>query len=158
MRPAGLVVGGLVILATIGLVAQETSSPAIQQADLDRYCVSCHNNRLKTGGLSLEGLDVTRPAADAAVWEKVVRKLRSRMMPPAGAPRPDDATYDALVAHLEGVARSRRRGASQPGTRRDVPAPEPRRIPERRARHPGARRGRGVRCCPRTTPATASTT
>ena len=102
MRPAGVIVGGLVILATIGLVAQETSSPAIQQADLDRYCISCHNTRLKTGGLSLEGLDVTRPAADAAVWEKVVRKLRSRMMPPAGAPRPPDASYDALVAHLEG--------------------------------------------------------
>jgi hypothetical protein len=102
MRPAGIVVGGLVILATIGLVAQETSSPAIQQADLDRYCLSCHNNRSRTGGLSLEGLDVTRPAADAAVWEKVVRKLRSRMMPPAGAPRPSDASYDALVTHLEG--------------------------------------------------------
>ncbi len=91
------------LLATIGLVAQETSSPASQQADLDRYCVSCHNTRLKTGGLSLEGLDVAQPAADAATWEKVVRKLRSRMMPPAGAPKPSDASYDALVAHLEGA-------------------------------------------------------
>jgi len=82
----------------MGLLAQEPSS---QQADLNRYCVSCHNTRLKTAGLSLEALDVTQPGLDPAIWEKVVRKLRSRMMPPAGAPRPDDAGYDALVGHLE---------------------------------------------------------
>src|SRR5688500_11923202 len=96
---AGVGICTLLLVASMGLLAQE---PPSYQADLNRYCVSCHNNRLKTAGLSLEGLDVTQPGIDAAVWEKVVRKLRSRMMPPAGAPRPDDATYDALVAHLEG--------------------------------------------------------
>ncbi len=49
----------------------------------------------------LAGLDVARPASDAATWEKVVRKLRGRMMPPAGVPRPDEATYNALVSDLE---------------------------------------------------------
>jgi hypothetical protein len=76
-----------------------TASP--HRATLDRYCVSCHNDRVKAGGLVLAGLDVARPATDAATWEKVVRKLRGRMMPPAGAPRPAEAIYDAFVADLE---------------------------------------------------------
>jgi mono/diheme cytochrome c family protein len=92
--------GGLLVLTSIAPQAQE---PPSLQADVNRYCVTCHSARLKTGGLSLEALDVTQVAADAATWEKVVRKLRGRMMPPAGAPRPDDAGYDALVAHLEGA-------------------------------------------------------
>jgi hypothetical protein len=78
-----------------------SAAPSPHRATLDRYCVTCHNARTKTGGLSLEGLDVTRVESDSDTWEKVVRKLRGRMMPPAGLPRPDDATYDALVAHLE---------------------------------------------------------
>jgi len=76
-----------------------TSSP--HRATLDRYCVTCHNDRVKAGGLVLAGLDVARPASDAATWEKVVRKMRGRMMPPAGLPRPDEATYNALVSDLE---------------------------------------------------------
>jgi hypothetical protein len=56
---------------------------------------------VKAGGLVLAGLDVARPASDAATWEKVVRKMRGRMMPPAGLPRPDEATYNALVSDLE---------------------------------------------------------
>jgi hypothetical protein len=63
--------------------------------------VTCHNSRTRTAGLALDTLDVTRVAADAETWEKVVRKIRGRMMPPPGLPRPDDATYDALSAHLE---------------------------------------------------------
>jgi len=71
------------------------------QATLDRYCATCHNDRVKAGGLVLAGLDAARPASDAATWEKVVRKLRGRMMPPAGLPRPDETTYNALVSDLE---------------------------------------------------------
>jgi len=78
-----------------------SATPSPHRATLDRYCVTCHNERLKTGGLSLEGLDVTRLESGSETWERVVRKLRGRMMPPAGLPRPDDATYDALVTHLE---------------------------------------------------------
>ena len=80
-------------------VPSVTASPL--RATLDRYCVTCHNDRVKAGGLVLAGLDVARPAPDAATWEKVVRKLRGRMMPPAGVPRPDEATYNALVSDLE---------------------------------------------------------
>ncbi|HVQ12174.1 MAG TPA: DUF1592 domain-containing protein, partial [Vicinamibacterales bacterium] len=75
-----------------------TASP--HRATLDRYCITCHNDRVKAGGLVLAGLDAARPAPDAATWEKVVRKLRGRMMPPAGLPRPDETTYNALVSDL----------------------------------------------------------
>jgi mono/diheme cytochrome c family protein len=77
----------------------EVISP--QGAVLNRYCVSCHNDRLKTAGLALDKLDVNEVGAAASVWEKVVQKLRSGAMPPAGRPRPDKTTYDSLIASLE---------------------------------------------------------
>jgi hypothetical protein len=70
------------------------------RAVIDRYCASCHNERLKTGGLALDGSAKT-PAENPEVWEKVVRKLRPRYMPPAGLPRPDERTYQALLSSLE---------------------------------------------------------
>jgi hypothetical protein len=68
---------------------------------LDRYCVTCHNAKLKTAGLSLEQVDPSRVGLDAEMWEKVARKLRTREMPPSGIPRPDQATYEQLVSTLE---------------------------------------------------------
>ena len=65
------------------------------------YCVSCHNARLKTADLALDQLDPASPGAHADVWEKAIRRLRTGMMPPAGAPRPDAATRRALVESLE---------------------------------------------------------
>jgi cytochrome c551/c552 len=94
-----VVVGTASVVLAPALGAAAATS---QKAALDQYCVSCHSARLKTGGLSLEGIDVDRVAADAATWEKVVRKLRLRVMPPLGARRPDEATYDGLVSWLEG--------------------------------------------------------
>jgi mono/diheme cytochrome c family protein len=69
---------------------------------LDTYCVTCHNQRLETGGVSLESADLSRVAEDRDLWEKVVRKLRVGTMPPQGARRPDRATADALSDWLEG--------------------------------------------------------
>ncbi|NOT27814.1 MAG: DUF1587 domain-containing protein, partial [Acidobacteria bacterium] len=77
------------------------ASPAQHGAVLNRYCVTCHNERIKTGGLALNTVDLANPAAHAEVFEKVVQKLRGRAMPPAGAPRPDDATYESLASYLE---------------------------------------------------------
>ncbi|MBI4888044.1 MAG: DUF1592 domain-containing protein [Acidobacteria bacterium] len=68
---------------------------------LDRFCVTCHNARLQTAGLSLDSVDVGHPAENAAVWEKVLHKLRARDMPPSGAPHPDNAAYEALATYLE---------------------------------------------------------
>jgi len=68
---------------------------------LNRYCVTCHNTRLKTAGLTLDTMDVERLGDHAETWEKVVRKLRTRSMPPVGRPRPDKATYTAVASSLE---------------------------------------------------------
>src|SRR5437660_10583436 len=70
-------------------------------ATIQKYCVTCHNDRLKTGGLTLAGLDVEHPPAHAETWEKVIRKLRTGAMPPLNAPRPDAATYNALATYFE---------------------------------------------------------
>jgi cytochrome c551/c552 len=79
---------------------------------LNKYCVSCHNDKSRVGGLSLASLNPDDVGGDAGAWEKVVRKLRSGAMPPAGRPRPDAPTYDAVASHLEAkldaVAASRR--------------------------------------------------
>jgi mono/diheme cytochrome c family protein len=75
--------------------------PPAAKTVLDTYCITCHNQRLRTAGLSLDELDVSRPGANAEVWEKVIAKLRAGSMPPPGRPRPDAATYHAVAAALE---------------------------------------------------------
>ncbi len=72
-----------------------------QRELLDRYCVTCHNGRMRTAGLALDEHDVAAVGAAPAVWETVVRKLRAGAMPPAPRPRPDAATYDRFVGWLE---------------------------------------------------------
>ncbi len=83
-------------------VRQSASAAMSQRALLDRYCVTCHNERLRTGGLALDALDVSRVGEAPAIWEQVVLKLRGGMMPPAGRPRPDRQTYDGFRKWLEG--------------------------------------------------------
>src|SRR5438128_6610412 len=68
---------------------------------IQQYCGACHNERAKLAGLALDTMNVAQVAEHADVWEKVVRKLRGRMMPPPGRPRPDEAGYDSLVSYLE---------------------------------------------------------
>ncbi|MGE3512355.1 MAG: DUF1592 domain-containing protein, partial [Vicinamibacterales bacterium] len=85
--------------AQSGSVAANTTS---HKAVLDKYCVTCHNARLKTGSLSLEGIDVANIPAGAPVWEKVVKKMRTGAMPPAGRPRPEKDAYVSMVSWLEG--------------------------------------------------------
>jgi len=111
-RPAvfALVIGGWVAAA---LSTVQTSGPGQSErrqveapttdirATLDKYCITCHSERLHTAGLVLEGIDVANPAAHADVWERVITKLHARSMPPAGVPRPDAAAYDAMAATLE---------------------------------------------------------
>src|SRR5687767_10030940 len=71
------------------------------QALLTTYCYTCHSTRVKAGGLALQGLDTQAVGADAEVWEKAVRKLRARMMPPPGSPQPEQKDIDAFVAWME---------------------------------------------------------
>src|SRR5580658_2121967 len=74
---------------------------AQEQAVLNQYCITCHNEKIKTAGLMLDKLDYEHPGPNAETWEKVIRKVRAGMMPPGGAPRPDRATMDAFAAKLE---------------------------------------------------------
>ena len=99
MRPWRASIVALGIGCTIPAVAGlQTPTP---QSVVSTYCVTCHNQRLKTAGLALDAVDVSRPAAHAEVWERVILKLRSGSMPPAGRPRPDPATYRMLTGWLE---------------------------------------------------------
>ena len=75
-----------------------TAQPTPEDATVRRYCIGCHNAKLNTAGLSLEAHPL---AENLGTWEKVVRRLRARQMPPAGLPRPDEATYKSLVTSLE---------------------------------------------------------
>jgi len=80
----------------------EPASPATaHQAVVTKYCATCHNDKLKSGGLSLTALDISAPAKNIESWEKVIRKLGTGAMPPAKMPRPDKATADSLVRYLE---------------------------------------------------------
>ncbi len=77
------------------------TSGTSERALIDQYCVVCHNQRLKTAGLTLDALDLAQIHDHAEVWEKVVRKLRAGMMPPSGMPRPKAAVMESMVTFLE---------------------------------------------------------
>ena len=85
------------------------------KAVIDRYCATCHNQRTRAGNLALDTLDVSAASRDAQTWEKVVRKVRTGMMPPSGAPRPDRATLDGLAASIETTIDRAARVAPNPG-------------------------------------------
>ena len=78
-----------------------SAAAADHAAVLTQYCITCHNDRARTGGLVLSAADLDNVPARADVWEKVIRKVRAGMMPPVGLPRPDQAALDSLVSHLE---------------------------------------------------------
>src|SRR6516165_6946882 len=109
-RHEGAVNRGRLIRATCVAVAWSAwpvmggagAAPAVSQyrGTLDQYCVTCHNQRLKTAGLTLDTLPVDSIASHPETWEKVVKKLQTRVMPPQGARKPGDATYDSLIAWL----------------------------------------------------------
>ncbi len=92
-----------------------TKAAVDAKAAINKYCVTCHNDRLKTGGLTLAGADLTHVSANAETWEKVIRKLRTSAMPPAGAPRPDAPTSNALATYLETSIDRDAVAAPQPG-------------------------------------------
>ena len=83
--------------------AAQTGAPAgtSHQALLTTYCYSCHNSRARMGGLTLQGLDPQAVGSDAEIWEKAVRKLRGRQMPPPGSPQPEQKDIDAFVEWME---------------------------------------------------------
>ncbi len=80
--------------------AEEKASTASIQRVIDRYCVTCHNEELKTGNLRLDDVDLSRVVEDGALWEKVIHKLTAEEMPPADKPQPSKGAHRALLSHL----------------------------------------------------------
>ena len=110
------------VAAFLALFSSATTLEAGQQSGdsperqlLDRYCVSCHNDNRRIAGLALDTMDVTSVGDGAEVWEKVVRKLRAGMMPPAGRPRPDRESYVRLTSYLETELDQAARANPDPG-------------------------------------------
>jgi len=93
-----LMTAAIAVLGSTPVMAQESTPP---QQLIDNYCVKCHDQEHWKGGLALDAMDPHDAAADPDVWEKVARKLRTGMMPPAGEKRPDKAGYESLISYLE---------------------------------------------------------
>ena len=81
--------------------AAPAAAPAAAAAVMKTYCITCHNDRTKTGELTLEHVDLTDVPKSAELWEKVIRKVRAGQMPPAGMPRPDAASLENFVSYFE---------------------------------------------------------
>jgi mono/diheme cytochrome c family protein len=112
-----LCLGALLILIASSAPFQSRAqqSPAAAATDphremLSTYCFTCHSTRMKMGGLALEGLDLKAPAENAEIWEKALRKLRGRLMPPPGNPQPAQKDIDSFVAWMENTLDSRAKG------------------------------------------------
>ena len=98
-------------------VGAGVSQVAAHRAAINQYCVTCHSERVKAGGLSLESADLARVGENPQLWERVVRKMRAGVMPPPGIRRPDNATYDALTTWLETEIDRRAVNNVNPGTK-----------------------------------------
>jgi hypothetical protein len=92
---------GAVFFPAATLLAQNSPSAAGHRATLEKYCIGCHRSPTPNAGLHLDTFDTANFETNGVTWEKLARKLRNREMPPVGMPRPDAATYDALVRYIE---------------------------------------------------------
>lgn len=107
----GIAVAGIALMRAAVVPAENSASlAATAQPTFDQhaawqtwklYCDTCHLGPKARGGVSLESLDLANLESNGAMWEKVLRKLRGREMPPPGAPRPDAATYEVLIKGIE---------------------------------------------------------
>ncbi|MBV9507595.1 MAG: DUF1587 domain-containing protein, partial [Acidobacteriia bacterium] len=92
------------------LADNAAAAPDPHRAMLATYCFTCHSTRAKVGGLALDALDLQTPAGNAQIWEKALRKLRGRLMPPPGAPQPEQKDIDSFVAWMENALDSHAQG------------------------------------------------
>ena len=102
-------IAALVLLVAVSVISLRASQPARSRVPdpvsfapvVTRYCVGCHNQRVRNGNLALDSVRWDDVGASAPVWEKIIQKLRNAEMPPPGRPRPDQATYEAFRESLE---------------------------------------------------------
>ena len=103
---AGRLAFVLVTTCSFAVYAQQPTSAGVVRSTsphtalVNQYCLGCHNSKLKTGGLALDGILADSVSQHPQEWEKVIRKLRGHYMPPPGSPRPDDQTYNLVVSSL----------------------------------------------------------
>jgi mono/diheme cytochrome c family protein len=109
-----LVLAAAFTALSLGAQAQP-SSPAVHRQTVTDYCAGCHNDRLRSGGLSLDAADLTAVSSHPDLWEKVIRKVRLGVMPPQGARRPVPAVLDSLAASLESELDTRAAARPNPG-------------------------------------------
>src|SRR5690242_16467022 len=102
-RVAGATALAIAAGGAVGLAERASAPPTDSPRPplVAQYCLGCHNDTTKSGGVSLAHLDPLHPQLDAPLAEKVIHKLRAGMMPPAGVKRPDPALAKAFVASLE---------------------------------------------------------
>jgi mono/diheme cytochrome c family protein len=96
----GFTVVAAAVFSSVAAGAAHAQPAADHGAVVTKYCVTCHNARTKTAGLTLDNANIVDPSATADVWEKAIRKMRVGMMPPQGAPHPDAQTQSALISYL----------------------------------------------------------
>src|SRR5580704_4115601 len=113
MKTTPIIKNSIPLIAAVGLLGvftapsrrqAQSQAPApadVQLATIKQYCSGCHSDKLKTGGVSFEGITAATVAQDPERFEKAVRKLRGRVMPPPGAKQPDGKAVDSLVAWIE---------------------------------------------------------
>src|SRR5262249_20407029 len=116
-RAIAVVVTAVAVSAGAGFLVLRDRSAHAQWQLVDRYCVGCHNETDVAGGLPFERVDRNDVAHDAAVWESVVRKLRTGLMPPKGEPRPERSVLDDVAAGLEHELDAAAAGAPNPGAK-----------------------------------------
>jgi hypothetical protein len=111
------VIGAIVVAAVAsGSTPAGRVEAAPDQAFLVQYCVGCHSERTKSGNLVLQGLDPSHVDGRIDTWEKVVRRLRTGMMPPTGAPKPSSSARDGFASALESQLDSVAAAHPDPGT------------------------------------------
>src|SRR6516164_5025143 len=118
-----LLIGVVCLGVAASDMAQQTSAPAApialdaQTALVTTYCQGCHNDKTKSGNMTLTALDLAHPERNGVLAEKVIRKLRAGMMPPAGMKRPEAATAKAFVTTLESEMDKAAAASPNPGSR-----------------------------------------
>ena len=109
--PVLFVVGGSTGVAVAEQQSVRLPPPVVspERALANQYCLACHNPSAKTAGLDLDTISSQGVSRQPEVWEKVIRKLRARHMPPVGMPRPEESTYNAVVSSLKSPRCSNKR-------------------------------------------------
>src|SRR5690349_14478735 len=100
-REFGLAVLSATLSGSVRAQEPAAAAPSAHRALVNRYCATCHNERLHTAELMLDKANVDDVSIEPQIWEKAVKKLRAGQMPPGGAPRPDKATLATFTNYLE---------------------------------------------------------